>query len=151
MSQKKHLSTLLLVDDDPSMVRLLAKVIERSLGDQVKIETLTDPVEALSRIESGGVEILLTDLEMPGVDGLDLLKSAKSRNAYTQVLLLTGHSTRDALLEALESGATDYLLKPVDQEQLLELVSQAYSRLQRWQLVLAETWRKKRTQPVAAE
>ena len=151
MSQKKHLSTLLLVDDDPSMVRLLAKVIERSMGDQIEVETLTDPVEALSRIEAGGVEILLTDLEMPRVNGLDLLRTAKSRNPYIQVLLLTGHSTRDALLEALEMGATDYLLKPADQQELLELVGQAYGRLQRWQLVLAETWRKKRSQQVAAE
>ena len=150
MTQSKHITNLLLVDDDPSMVRLLAKVIDRSFGDQITVESLTDPAAARARIDDGNVDILLTDLEMPGVNGLELLRCAKRRNAYTQVLFLTGHSSQDALLDALELGATDYLLKPVDQQQLLELISQAHSRQQRWRQALAETWRR-RSEPVGAE
>ena len=131
-------------------MRLLAKVIERSLGDQIEIETLTDPKAARERIDKGGVNILLTDLEMPGINGLELLRCAKRRNAYTQVLFLTGHSSQDSLLDALELGATDYLLKPVDQNELLELIRQAYARQQRWRQALAETWHRRR-EPVTTE
>jgi len=144
MAKTKQSSTLLLVDDDPSVVRLLAKLIDRSYGGEIEIESLTDPLEARKRILEGGVDILLTDLEMPGINGLELLRCAKQRNACTQVLFFTGHSSREALLEALELGATDYLIKPVDQGQLLELISQAFNRQRRWNLALAKTWRQQR-------
>jgi len=142
MLKTKQFPTLLLVDDDPSMVRLLTRVLERACGDEIVIESLTDPSEARERILEGGVDILV--LEMPGINGLELLQCAKKRNACTQVLFFTGHSSREALLEALELGATDYLLKPVDQEQLLELIGQAFQRQRRWNLALAETWRQQR-------
>ncbi|NOY41803.1 MAG: response regulator [Planctomycetes bacterium] len=143
--------TLLLVDDDPSMVRLLSKVIERSFSDKINVESLTDPVEARERISEGGIDILVTDLEMPSVNGLELLRCAKRRNACTQVLFLTGHSTLDSLLDAFEFGATDYLLKPVDQDQLLELVEQAHVRQRRWQRALADTWQQRSEATTAAD
>lgn len=149
MAKSKRGTTLLLVDDDPSIVRLLSRILERSFGDEIVIQSLTDPTEARSRILEGGVDILVTDLEMPKVNGLELLRCAKQRNASTQALFFTAHSSREALLEAIETGATDYLLKPVDQEQLIELIRQALSRLQRWNLALAETWRQRREQPAA--
>jgi DNA-binding NtrC family response regulator len=144
MPTSTHASRLLLIDDDGSMVRFLSEVIRAGLGDQIVLEPLTDPETARQRIDHGGVDILLTDLEMPGVDGLSLLRTAKQRNAFTQVLFLTGHSTQDALLDALELGATDYLLKPVDREQLLNIVGQAHGRGTRWRQALAETWRRRK-------
>jgi len=151
MALPKQSSTLLLVDDDPSMVRLLSTIIERSCGGEIAIESLTDPAKARERIIEGGVDILLTDLEMPDVNGLELLRCAKERNACTQVLFFTGHSSHEALLEALELGATDYLLKPVDQEELLELISQAFSRQKRWHQALAGTLRLRRKEPVGVD
>ena len=59
---------------------------------------------------------------MPGPGGLELLRCAKRRNPCTQVLFLTGRSTLEALTDALELGATDYLLKPLDQAELISLV-----------------------------
>ena len=130
---------LLVVDDDPSMVRLLTKVIERQFENEIELTSLTDPKEARTQIEEQIVDILVTDLEMPGVNGLELLRCAKRRNACTQVLFMTGHSTLDALTDALESGATDYLLKPLDQSQLIKLVGDAQERLLRWREALAGT------------
>ena len=149
-SQTNRLSTLLLVDDDPTILRFLSKVISRSYGDHLTIETLCDPSLAQKRIDESVVDILLTDLDMPGINGLELLRYTRMRNPFTQVLLFTGHSHQDALLDALESGATDYLLKPVDQQQLIELVGQAHSRQQRWQRALAETWQR-RTESLAMQ
>ena len=136
-----HPTKLLLVDDDPSMVRLLTKVIERQFDGEIELTSLTDPKEARKRIEEQAVDILVTDLEMPGVNGLELLRCAKRRNACTQVLFITGHSTLDALTDALELGATDYLLKPLDQVQVVKLVGDAQERLLRWRDALAGTLR----------
>jgi DNA-binding NtrC family response regulator len=130
---------LLVVDDDPSMVRLLSKIIEREFENQIELTSLTDPKEAQRQIERQIVEILITDLEMPGVDGLELLRCAKRRNACTQVLFMTGHSTVDALTDALEMGANDYLLKPLNQPQLIKLIGDSLERLLRWRKALADT------------
>jgi len=130
---------LLLVDDDSSMVRLLQKIIERQFEGKIELTSLTDPKEARRQIEAQIVDILVTDLEMPGVNGLELLRCAKRRNPCTQVLFMTGHSTLDALTDALELGATDYLLKPLDQMQLIKLVGDAQERLLRWREALAGT------------
>ncbi len=132
-------TTLLLVDDDPSMLRLLTAVIERSFGDRVILHSLTDPKQARHWIEDHVVDILVTDLEMPGINGLELLRCVKRRNPCTQVLLLTGHSTVDALTDAMELGATDYLLKPLVQAELVALVEDAEKRVRRWRKALAGT------------
>lgn len=130
---------LLLVDDDPSMVRLLNRIIERKFKDDIELTCLSDPAEARGQIGRQLFDILITDLEMPGVSGLELLRCVKRRNPCTQVLLMTGHSTLDALNDALELGATDYLLKPLDQGLLIKLIEDAQERLLRWREALAGT------------
>ncbi|MDX1964927.1 MAG: response regulator [Pirellulales bacterium] len=140
----KNIPTFLIVDDDATMARLLAKVTERAFGGELRVESIIDPHTALKRIEQGGVDILLTDLEMPGIDGIDILKYAKRRNAYTQVIVLTGNSSDQALLTALECGANDYLLKPVDQLALVDLLRQTCQRRLRWQRALVDTWQKQK-------
>ena len=80
---------LLLIDDDPSMVRLLTTVLKREFDDDVEIVALEHSQAALQWIEYHVVDILITDLEMPQINGLDLLKAAKRRNACTQVFFMT--------------------------------------------------------------
>jgi DNA-binding NtrC family response regulator len=130
---------LLVVDDDPSIIRLMVRVVDSHFGNVVKLRALTDPSVARDALEKGLVDVLVTDLEMPGVDGLELLRTAKRRNPLTQVLFITGRSSLDALLEALESGATDYLLKPLDVDTLVRLLRQSEERVQRWREALAGT------------
>ncbi len=142
-STMRHPS-LLIVDDDPAMVRLLASFVRDEFGDELDVSTLTEAIDACQQIELGGVDILLTDLEMPNMNGLELLRNAKRRNAFTQVIFLTGHSTQEAILDALENGATDYLLKPVDRQQLIARVREALDRVTRWRHALGETWRQRR-------
>jgi DNA-binding NtrC family response regulator len=136
-NRKTH---LLLVDDDPSMIRVLTHIIERSFGDTIEMQSLTAPMQARDTIENELIDILLTDLEMPEINGLGLLRLAKARNALTQVLFVTGNSSLDALADALELGATDYLLKPLDQTEVIELVTQAQNRVFRWRKALAGTF-----------
>jgi DNA-binding NtrC family response regulator len=134
-----HPAKLVLIDDDPAMVRLLASILRRSFRHDIEMQPYSDPALALDYLERELVDIVVTDLEMPEIDGLEILRVAKSRNPCAQVLLVTGHSSVNALLEALEYGASDYLLKPVDEMSFLQRIGDALARVVRWREALAGT------------
>jgi len=138
MSKARKLN-LLLLDDDTSLVHLVEKYLESDLTYDVELHTMSDPEEARQWIEEHCCDILVSDIEMPGIDGLEMLRFAKQRNAWTQVIFMTGHSTWGRIAEAIENGATDYLLKPINREELVDVVSQQCSRLIRWQIALKGT------------
>ena len=124
---------LLLVDDDPSIVRLLTQIIEGKLGDRIAVYGQTDTAQARRWLEENCCDLLISDLEMPGGGGLEILRFSKRRNAWTQVIFVTAHSTWDKITEAIEYGASDYLLKPIDPEELVAVLTQQYVRCARWQ------------------
>jgi DNA-binding NtrC family response regulator len=128
-----------LVDDDPVTVELLENAIRQRFSGDVQIKTATDPEVAWHLLEAEIVDLLITDLEMPGISGMDLLRCAKRKNAWTQVLMVTGHSSVDALTDAMELGAADYMLKPLDPEQLQEEITDVLRRLDRWRKALVGT------------
>ncbi len=130
---------MLLVEDDPSMLRLLHTIVQRSFEGRVVVEACDDPAVALKWMDDNVVDILVTDLDMPGVSGLGVLRSAKYRNPCAQVIFVTGCSTPEAIMMALEFGATDYLLKPFDQLEFVGLIEDAEKRLRRWRIALAGT------------
>jgi DNA-binding NtrC family response regulator len=130
---------LLVVDDDPSIVRLLTHLVESKMNDSFVVYSFTDPDLACDWLDNNCCDICLSDLQMPGTDGLEILKFAKRRNAWTQVVFMTAYSTWDKITEAIELGASDYLLKPVQQEDLLNLLTQLGSRCGRWQSAVMQT------------
>lgn len=142
---------MLLVDDDPSMLTLVRAIVERSFPHEVSVMVAEDPRVAREMIECGPVDVVITDLEMPGVHGLEIVRAAKRRNAYTQVLMLTGRSTVDSLLDAMELGATDYLLKPLEREEFVTVLSETLNRLERWRKALSGTYaaKSKTSEPAA--
>ena len=77
---------LLIVDDDPSMVRLLSHMVERNLSDKMTVHGLSDSNEALRWLDQHCCDILISDINMPDTDGLEMLRFAKARNAWTQVM-----------------------------------------------------------------
>lgn len=142
---------LLLVDDDLLQARYLLHVLRDRLPERFQLHLVTDPRTALERVEATGVDLLVTDLDMPEIDGLALLRAAKLRNSAVQTIMLTAASTSEALLEALDLGAADYLLKPVDPALLVALVEQAEQRLQRWRTALLGTFGRRHKDPAPAE
>lgn len=131
---------VMIVDDDPSVVRLLTTLLKQEFGQGLNLYEVTDPHAARQWIEDHCCDILISDIEMPGLDGLHLLKTAKGRNAWTQVIFITGHTSLDRLTEALEWGASDYLLKPIDRQEVLEVVGQLARRCARWQSAVLGTF-----------
>lgn len=142
---------ILLVDDDPQMIRIILAMLKKHLPDDVVITTVTCPIQASALVESEVVDLLITDFQMPGLDGLELLRIAKRRNIWTQVLVITGHTSLLALTSVLEAGAGDYLLKPIDPTSLREVVQDAVRRIQRWRLALAGTLAARRNVAEGAE
>jgi len=113
-------STLLVIDDDPQQREALAGLLE-DLGYRAR--PCASGEEALSAIEAGGVDAVLSDLKMPGMSGLDVLKAARRVNPRVDFVLLTAHGTIETAVEAIREGAYDFLLKPVDPDALERVVA----------------------------
>jgi DNA-binding NtrC family response regulator len=122
-----------IVDDDPSVVRIAAAMISGALKDRLEIVSFTDPLQAQHWIDQNCCDLLISDIEMPNVDGLEMLRFAKRRNAWTQVIFMTAHSSWSRVSEAIELGASNYLLKPINRQEILSVVEQEYIRCARWQ------------------
>jgi YesN/AraC family two-component response regulator len=130
---------LLIVDDEPTTVRVIRSYLEQEFADRITIHAFTCPKDAQRWIECHCADIVISDIEMPDMSGVDLLRFAKARNAWTQMIIMTGHSTWEHIATCIEHGASDYLLKPVDRRDLIELVQQEWKRFSRWQTAVAAT------------
>ena len=104
---------ILILDDEPKMGTLLARSLERE-GHEVV--ALTRPAEALERLKAERFDVLVTDLRMPGMDGLEVLHRTKAISPGTEVILMTAYASVETAREALTRGAVDYLVKPVSAE-----------------------------------
>ena len=124
---------LVLVDDASDMGRLIEKYLTADLDGLVRVTTMTNSADARKWIDEHNCDILISDIEMPGSDGLSMLRFAKSRNAWTRVIFMTAYSTWDRIAESIENGASDYLLKPIHRDDVVQLVKQECERLSRWQ------------------
>lgn len=114
---------LFIVDDDPEVARVLERFFHR---DGWTTTTFLRPSAALAAVEEMPVDVVLTDLTMPEMDGLELTRALRSRGVEAPVLLITAYGTIDHAVNALKQGAFDYLTKPFDLEQVRSAVRRAY-------------------------
>ena len=110
-----HTLNILLVDDESEFVESLAERL-RLRGFNTRIAP--DGEQALALIGEESFQGVVLDVMMPGMDGLQTLKQIKKIDPCVEVILLTGHARTDAALEGIRSGAFDYLIKPVDIDEL---------------------------------
>ena len=103
--------SVMLVDDDPASLALLRGILEL-MGFQVT--ALERPGEALRRLAEGPVDLLITDLRMPEMSGIELLRAARTTQPELCVLVITGFASEETTAEAFEAGAWDFLLKPIN-------------------------------------
>ena len=113
------MATVLAVDDDPSTLFLLKQLLPR-FGHAVI--TAADGGEALQRLSEHAVDIVLTDMVMPGRSGLDLLRIIRSRSQAIPVVIMTGKPSIEAAVDCLKSGAADFLTKPLNPDKLREVI-----------------------------
>ena len=119
---------ILFVDDDP----IIHKVVDKYLKDW-NVTSVFSGEEALDRLEKENFVIVITDLMMPGIDGIELLQEIKAKYGNrVQVIVITVSENLDNLLAALEGGASDFLLKPLSKEVLIEVLQHTVLRIERW-------------------
>ncbi|MBP1686870.1 MAG: atoC [Deltaproteobacteria bacterium] len=107
---------LLLVEDEVNMVRTLAKILERK---GYEVDAAGTGQEALERLSATTYDLVITDLNMPVMDGMALLREIRQRQLNPAIIVLTGHGTIPSAVEAMRLGAGDYLIKPCHPDELL--------------------------------
>ena len=113
---------VLLVDDEEEFVSALS---ERLMLRGIEVDSALNGEEALARLVEREFEVVILDVMMPGLGGLEVLRQIKSTHPNTQVILLTGHGATREGIEGMRLGAFDYLIKPVDIEEMLEKMKEA--------------------------
>jgi two-component system response regulator PilR (NtrC family) len=123
---------ILVADDEPGVRESLAEILRDA---HYLVETAADGTAALKALDERDFAVVVTDLRMPGADGLAILKRARAVSPQTFVLVMTAHGSVDTAVEALRAGASDYLLKPVMFEDLLAKVERLLEHRQiAWQM-----------------
>jgi two-component system, OmpR family, sensor histidine kinase ResE len=115
---------ILLVDDDAALLEALPETLRLRL-DGVDVDTCDSALEALRRIEQYDYDVIVSDIKMPGMDGLGLLAEIKERRPATPTLLITGHGERDLAVAALRGGAHDLVQKPIDRDYFVASLERA--------------------------
>ncbi len=115
---------LLIVDDDPSLREFLEIFLAK---EGYKVDSAETGLKALEMVKQGSYDLVITDVRMPGMDGVELLRQLKLLNAAMPVVLITAFASLDAAVDAMKEGAWDYLTKPFKIEELREVIENALS------------------------
>jgi two-component system sensor histidine kinase/response regulator len=136
MAESDGRARLLIVDDEEAQMKALSVTLQ---DEGFVTQGFTSPRQALAALRPGHFDLLLTDLSMPEMDGLDLLRAALEIDPDLVVVLMTGHGTIDTAVEAMKSGALDYILKPFKLRAILPVLERALAmrRLRRENAALA--------------
>jgi DNA-binding NtrC family response regulator len=116
---------VLVVDDEPDFLETIVKRLQRR---NIAAKGVESGKEALALVESEPFDVVVLDILMPGLDGIETLKQMKIRKPFLEVIILTGHASVESGLQGMQFGAFDYMMKPADIEELLEKIRQAYER-----------------------
>src|SRR5436305_15292206 len=116
---------LLVVDDDPYLTTQLRKLLE---SDELSVETVSSAQEALTALSEADYSVLMTDLRMPGMGGMDLLREVASRRLLVTTIVTTAFGSIDRVVEAMRLGAYDFLTKPIDPTYLKLVMDRALKK-----------------------
>lgn len=118
--------TILLVDDEND----LREVLDISLSDSgYEVLTAANGVQALSILKEKDIPVVITDIKMPGIDGIELLRKIKNNYPETEVIMLTGHGDLDLAIKSLKHEATDFITKPINDDALEMALSRAFDKI----------------------
>lgn len=110
--------SIAIVDDEVEILNVLSRYLSRN--KDFSITTYSNPVSALSSMENNKYDLVLLDIMMPQMNGLEVLEKLKNMNKEQKVIMMTAYSTLDKVLKSHKEGATNFIMKPFDSLQLLE-------------------------------
>ena len=116
---------VLLVDDE---VEFLQTLLRRMKKRDVQVTGVESGEEALAFLAENAVDVVVMDVKMPGMDGMETLRAIKKEMPLIEVVMLTGHANIEVAIEGMELGAFDYLMKPINIDDLLYKVQDAYKK-----------------------
>lgn len=117
------MAKILIVDDEPDMLKLLSMILrEKSPHETV---TTNNPAEAIELAKQGGFDLVISDLKMPGLDGLEIIDAVKKVDEDTPVIIITAFASIESASEAMQKGGFDFITKPFRREQILFTVEKA--------------------------
>jgi len=120
------IANVLLVDDEVPFVETITKRLTKRKLTVTAAHSGQDALDMLSK--SNDVEVVVLDVKMPGMDGIETLQKIKSQFPLAEVIMLTGHATVESAIEGMKLGAFDYLMKPCDIETLIAKVQEAAAK-----------------------
>ena len=131
----------LIVDDDEMVLSLLGQYLKER--DNLNVQKVNNPKEALKIINQEKVHIMILDIVMPEMDGITLLDEAKKVDPLTHVIMMTANSTLGRVIESLGYGAMDFVMKPFESpEAIISVIDVSIQRWERWNRVLKKTAKK---------
>ena len=116
---------ILVVDDEIGIRQSLKKILEK---EGFEVVTASNGEEAFKVIRGGDIDLLISDIRMAGMDGLELLKVCKSVSPYTEVIMITGYASVDTAVDSMKQGAYDYITKPFKKADILKAVQKAIEK-----------------------
>ncbi|UCF06260.1 MAG: sigma-54-dependent Fis family transcriptional regulator [bacterium] len=116
---------IIVIDDEPVILKSCHRILTR-LGYQV--ETTSNPQEGLKKITEGSFNLAIVDLKMPDLDGMQILRKIRKSLPETSVIMITGYSTVETAVEAMKEGASDYVPKPFDPDELVLAVQRVLEK-----------------------
>jgi len=135
---------LLLVDDERAFLDTMTKRLEKR---QTVVTAVYSGPDGLTELENNhGIEVVVLDVKMPGMDGMETLVEIKKRFPLVEVIMLTGHATVETAIDGMKLGAFDYLMKPCDIELLLTKAKEAASKKRKHEEKIVEARIKEITQ-----
>lgn len=120
-----HDFRVLIVDDEIDFLETIVKRLKRRKVDATGIDS---GIKALKLLETEQFDVVILDVRMPGMDGIETLKELKKKRPLLEVVMLTGHASVESGVQGMQYGAFDYVMKPADIDDLLEKIREAYER-----------------------
>ena len=120
------MTRVLLVDDEQAFVETMGKRLDKRGITVLKAFSGEAGLAALK--DNPGIDVVVLDVKMPGLDGIETLKRIKTEYPLVEVIMLTGHGTVETAIDGMKEGAFDYLLKPCEMDELMAKISDAGSR-----------------------
>lgn len=116
---------ILIVDDEKNILKTIKTALE---GDDVSVDTAMNGEECLDLIEQKEFDLILLDLKMPVIDGIEVLKRLSEKDIFIPVVIITAHGTIDKAVEAMKLGAVDFIQKPFSPNEIREIVDDMFER-----------------------
>jgi len=116
---------ILIVDDEQDF---LETILKRLKARKIEVAGVDSGYKALEFLDDRDVDVIILDVKMPGMDGIETLREIKKKKPLVEVIMLTGHASVESGIQGMQLGAFDYVMKPVALDELLEKVRQAYER-----------------------